>query len=351
MRLLLILTLGVFSAGCFTPWPTYSDHDLDSGNTSLGGGGYRVVKTAPNTYRITAITNKSKFEHPEIASKMWQDQAARICGGVNYTESNTVERVVRHDNLWIQDTDDWQNVKQGDVLCLGTGTDSIEPPMVGIDTSANEFLELITGNTLSGTNEKGTKFDVYYANDWSMQGIAWSLNGRTYKDSGIWRVNEKGELCEKWNKWVKGKLVCYRAYIISEDKIRTKAIGRSAEYLLTVQKGFPVSLGEPLVSTAGLTGTYVSENTGSDTSQFLSNYSGGKVTLVRNGLQVSGKFGVSGEIAGEIEGEKIRFDWWGPGIGNGVGMWTIIDNGMRMTGTWTNSGRHYNGIWNLKRIE
>ena len=101
-----------------------------------------------------------------------------------------------------------------------------------------------------------------------------------------------------------------------------------------------------------LTGTYVSESTGNNRRHFISNYTGGKVTLVQSGYKVNGTYGDSGKIQGEITGNKVNFIWWGiSGHGNGDGVWKLNADGSRLEGKWLSSARHFNGTWNLKRIE
>ena len=108
----------------------------------------------------------------------------------------------------------------------------------------------------------------------------------------------------------------------------------------------------PVIAMPRVSGTYVSENTGTDRHILLSNYSGGIVKLVQTGSEITGTYADSGLISGEIRDGFIRFDWWGvPRQGSGVGRWEILDGGNELKGTWTNHGRHYYGTWNLKKIE
>jgi hypothetical protein len=104
--------------------------------------------------------------------------------------------------------------------------------------------------------------------------------------------------------------------LIAPRKIRSKAIGKSYEYIEIIRDGDPegltgesISLSNQTSMNVELTGTYLSENTGTNNRKFLSNYTGGKVILIQKGNNISGTYHTTGKKAGRIKGDTINFNW------------------------------------------
>jgi hypothetical protein len=260
-RIISLTILCIFSSACIQTGTVYSWHNLDKGHNLFGGGGYKITKLNPGVYRIYALTNDSHVENnSETAQEMWRDKATQVCGGDNFTEKSVFDSDQRHweylDKFMPIKVTIYQNSKIGTAVCLGSTDPSyFEPLIVGMDIGASEFRERIAGNTLSGTTEKHTKFDVYYSLEGMMYTRYLPISGGVHKneDIGKWEVTEFSELCEKWNKWRNyvrnrdGSLNrapdCYRIQIIGNNRYQMNVHGTRYERIAVLRAGDPEGLG------------------------------------------------------------------------------------------------------------
>ena len=83
------------------------------------GGGYRIDELETGVYKIHAKTNLVYARgNIEAAREMWQDQAVKVCGDDNFLEKNIDEyEIYRVDAGPFLKVDQWQNVKNGIVVC------------------------------------------------------------------------------------------------------------------------------------------------------------------------------------------------------------------------------------------
>ena len=58
----------------------------------------------------------------------------------------------------------------------------------------NQFITMMQGNTLSGTNAAGTSFNVYFLPG----GTATYDDAAGTRDSGSWHLDEDGDVCVAW---------------------------------------------------------------------------------------------------------------------------------------------------------
>jgi hypothetical protein len=92
---------------------------------------------------------------------------------------------------------------------------------------------------------------------------------------------------------------------------------------------------------AGIYEANISENHSSPDFRNLSF----KVRILQEGKQITGIFGQSGKIWGEIKDGTIKFDWFAAGGWSGGGNWEIDSKSNDLKGTWSH------GEWNMSKIE
>ncbi|MFN3077593.1 MAG: hypothetical protein ABT940_12055 [Alphaproteobacteria bacterium] len=75
---------------------------------------------------------------------------------------------------------------------------------------AEDTARLVGGNSLVGIFPGGTAFVDHCAVGGVLEGT--TNHPKFTADTGTWRVNEKGEMCRKWNRWYGGKEYCRSIY-------------------------------------------------------------------------------------------------------------------------------------------
>jgi hypothetical protein len=232
-RLTSLIVVFIFLSGCTRSLTAYSYRNLgDEVNqrlqVAMGYGGYRIFELKTGVYNIHAETNQVyKRDNIEVAREMWRDQAVSVCGDDNFLEKNIDEREIYHPRpkkCLRCFPDQWTNVKNGIVVCLGS---FFEPLIVNQGTSAAEFRELVSGNTFSGVDKKGSKFDIYHAPNGTMLGRTTSKWNKEYEDSGFWQITHSCQYCQTWKKWLDHKKTCFKTKELQGNKYRKRPLGRS----------------------------------------------------------------------------------------------------------------------------
>jgi len=100
----------------------------------------------------------------------------------------------------------------------------------------------------------------------------------------------------------------------------------------------------------GLTGTYISEITSSDSWYFRhKKHRELVITLEQKGNSITGTDSLTNsEITGTLEGDTIKFEFWSRQLNNNYpvnGKWKVNADGTRLEGSWNH------GKWNLTRLD
>ena len=104
--------------------------------------------------------------------------------------------------------------------------------------SAADMQVLLSGNTMSGKNEKGQDFHTYFDARGTMSG----LGLRKYRDVGTWEITSEDKYCRQWSKWDKGTRECFHMFSLGNNFYRIKGTKSNFESLFIIQKGDPENL-------------------------------------------------------------------------------------------------------------
>ncbi len=131
-------------------------------------------------------------------------------------------------------------------------------------------------------------------------------------------------------------------YLQRGDRVRVfERSGSDYELIIIEPGGGPAS---------NLSGFYQATITGNTRTLNLRNRNV-LVSLEQSGARLSGTFDRGrGKIWGDIDGDRIRFEWFAAGGNGGRGEWQIMPNGRELRGSWY-SDWHGDGAWNLRRSE
>lgn len=224
-------------------------------------------------------------------------------------------------------------------------------------TRIDSMQTLFAGKISSGKTRKGNQYHVFHAPDGTMQGITLTLYNE-YHDTGTWLVDESGHYCVEWKKWEDGKQKCYAITEIGVSRYEAANVYGGDVWSFELQSGDPRKLGIRTTyqqnALQNTTGKYQSQVTvtGKPQNTFRNDAQKSFTSLVQNGPRITGSFGDSGEIWGEVVGDTIKFDWAsGAGGSSGTGEWKASPDGKNFQGTWQTSTRNSSGIWNLTKIE
>jgi hypothetical protein len=115
---------------------------------------------------------------------------------------------------------------------------SVAPAVAQDSMSAADMQVLLSGNTMSGKNEKGQDFHTYFDTSGTMSG----LGLRKYRDSGTWEITSEDKYCRQWSKWDKGTLECFHMFNLGNNYYRIKGMKSNFESLFIIQKGDPENI-------------------------------------------------------------------------------------------------------------
>ena len=106
--------------------------------------------------------------------------------------------------------------------------------------SAAEMQVLLSGNTMSGKNEKGQDFHTHFDTRGTMNG----LGLRKYRATGTWEITSEDKYCRQWSnpKWDKGTRECFRMFDLGNNFYRIKGTKSNFESLFIIQQGDPENL-------------------------------------------------------------------------------------------------------------
>ena len=104
--------------------------------------------------------------------------------------------------------------------------------------SAADMQVLLSGNTMSGKNEKGQDFHTYFYAKGTMTGLGLG----TYRDGGTWEITSDDKYCRQWSRWDKGTRECFRMFSLGNNFYRIKGTKSSFESLFIIQEGDPKNL-------------------------------------------------------------------------------------------------------------
>lgn len=105
--------------------------------------------------------------------------------------------------------------------------------------TANEMLELLPGNTMSGKNQRTREIHVYHESNGTIEGMI--RNGRFY-DSGTWEITDNDQYCRKWKKWRDRARHCFRIYRLEPNNYLLKAINYPVDTKFEIREGDPEKL-------------------------------------------------------------------------------------------------------------
>jgi len=105
--------------------------------------------------------------------------------------------------------------------------------------SGVELRQMLAGNTLAGTNERGDKVFIYHDARGTMRGRAnWK-----YEDAGTWELDSEGRYCRRWRKWRDAARDCFVFTPAGAGQFRVSAIGKSYDGTYHIEHGDPQALG------------------------------------------------------------------------------------------------------------
>ena len=104
--------------------------------------------------------------------------------------------------------------------------------------SGAEVLKFLSGNTISGRNERYVDFHTYLSPDGKMSGKA----KMTRYDAGNWQVMDDGTYCRQWDRWLSGARRCFKVFRSWENRIRFRAMDSGNEATVRVRFGDPENL-------------------------------------------------------------------------------------------------------------
>jgi len=350
-----IILASVLIAGCaysgynLNKTDMYPDSDIARG-VSMVGAGTRVTKLEPHRYEIYARTGPSGilFGAPrETAREMWADRANVVCGGDNYVERDVAERdVFQKGNPIDLGLGFWVSIKIGVAECLGSeDLYNHGSLLVGWDIdseNSDAFRSLISGNTASGESVNGDTFQTHYAPDGTMYGRSTKRMIYTEeKDSGTWELTAEGEFCETWKKWRKHERVCFFTSVLENGKLQMNALGKPYIDIMEIREGDPEGVaaeaGHPIAVANSppefdLTGIYTSTVLRKNLNYYrcFNQKRTFQIKLKQDGNSIAGSFmsGITGEIEGTVENNKVAFTWYTANCNEGTeGEWTVESGG------------------------
>jgi len=72
-----------------------------------------------------------------------------------------------------------------------------------------QFISMMQGNTLSGTNASGAAFNVYFL----AGGVATYEDSTGVRDSGSWHIDKDGDICVAWKNPADRQEGCFRVMV------------------------------------------------------------------------------------------------------------------------------------------
>src|SRR5262247_3969335 len=69
-----------------------------------------------------------------------------------------------------------------------------------------QFISMMQGNTLSGTNASGAAFNIYFL----AGGVATYEDSTGVRDSGSWHIDKDGDICVAWKNPADRQEGCFR---------------------------------------------------------------------------------------------------------------------------------------------
>jgi hypothetical protein len=98
-----------------------------------------------------------------------------------------------------------------------------------------QFISMMDGNTLSGTNAAGTAFNLYFLPG----GTATYQDATGTRDSGTWRLDETGDVCVAWQNPADRQEGCFR---VSVDRGKVVWEGKEGGGRATLRGGITETL-------------------------------------------------------------------------------------------------------------
>jgi hypothetical protein len=101
------------------------------------------------------------------------------------------------------------NLKLGSVLfalAVGLAAPAAAEPQA---VRGGQFISMMQGNTLSGTNASGATVNVYFLPG----GIATYEDTTGTRDSGSWHIDEDGDVCVAWQNPVDRQEGCFQVMV------------------------------------------------------------------------------------------------------------------------------------------
>jgi hypothetical protein len=107
---------------------------------------------------------------------------------------------------------------------LGLATPSFAAPE---QLKGQNFIDVMSGNTLSGTTPSGAAFNMYFVDG----GDVTYDDSSGEHDNGRWLIDPDGDVCITWRKHDPGHQSCYLV-TVDGDQLSWKGKGGSGEGLL-----------------------------------------------------------------------------------------------------------------------
>ena len=87
------------------------------------------------------------------------------------------------------------SVKRGGLLVtLAIAATAASAPAAPLVVQGDQFITMMNGNTLSGTNAKGEAVNIYFL----AGGVATYTDASGARDSGSWHLDKDGDVCVAW---------------------------------------------------------------------------------------------------------------------------------------------------------
>ena len=120
------------------------------------------------------------------------------------------------------------------LIFYGCGTEKISSAVKGgaQKLSAHDLNKLLSGSTVKSTGY-GEEAEITYLPNGNLS----AKNTDGDKDTGAWRVEDKGRLCLKFRKWGQGDKICYQVYQDGNEYKQFNSSGLLAYTFTIIEQG------------------------------------------------------------------------------------------------------------------
>jgi hypothetical protein len=104
-------------------------------------------------------------------------------------------------------------------LAVGVATPAVAAPQA---VRGGQFISMMQGNTLSGTNASGATVNIYFLPG----GVATYEDTTGTRDGGSWHIDKDGDVCVAWQNPADRQEGCFRV-MVDDSKVTWEGKGGS----------------------------------------------------------------------------------------------------------------------------